>query len=207
MLTNPLESCHCKTTRRTHFAEMSSFMMCSETPWEGRVADNTCHRESAGILTSGTGLAKYFSAYAAPTGCCCRLGTRGSPPCQNFPRSIELCVKQHALLQHENWLHSTWRPCSASNLQHLSSCCFPTSPSWAPVSHRTSPGSRETNVQEAPRKKGLRSVGFATVMNSLEFSQVSPHVGRPFFAALSSIPFGTLASPVSKFATSCTSRA
>ena len=150
---------------------------------------------------------KILQRNAAPTGCCCRLGTRGSPPCQNFPRSIELCVKQHALLQHENWLHSTWRPCSASNLQHLSSCCFPTSPSWAPASHRISPGLRETNVQEAPRKKGLRSVGFATVMNSLEFSQVSPHVGRPFFAALSSIPFGTLASPVSKFATSCTSRA
>ena len=43
-------------------------------------------------------------------------------------------------------------------------------PSWAPVSHRTSPGSRATNVQEAPRKKGLRSVGPATVMNPFEFS-------------------------------------
>ena len=69
-----------------------------------------------------------------------------------------------------SWLHSTWRPCSASNLHHLSSCCFPTSPCWAPVSHRTSPGSRVTNVQEAPRKKGHRSVGFATVMNPFEFS-------------------------------------
>ena len=69
-----------------------------------------------------------------------------------------------------SWLHSTWRPCSASNLHHLSSCCFPKSTSWAPVSHRTSPGSRVTNVQETQRKKGLRSVGPATVMNPFEVS-------------------------------------
>ena len=65
---------------------------------------------------------------------------------------------------------STWRPCSASNLHHLSSCCFPTSPSWAPVSHWTSPRSRVTNVQEAPRQNGFRSVDFAAVMNPFEFS-------------------------------------
>ena len=52
-----------------------------------------------------------------------------------------------------SWLHSTWRPCSASNLHQLSSCCFPTSPSWAPLSHRTSPGSRAMDVQEALRIK------------------------------------------------------
>ena len=69
-----------------------------------------------------------------------------------------------------SWLHSTWRPCSGSNLHHLSSCCFPTSPSWAPVSHRTSPGSRVTNVQEALRKKGLRPVGSAKAMNPFDFS-------------------------------------
>ena len=69
-----------------------------------------------------------------------------------------------------SWLHSTWRPCSASNLHHLSSCCFPTSPSWAPASHNTLPESRVTNVQEAPGQKGLRSVGFAAVMNPFEFS-------------------------------------
>ena len=34
----------------------------------------------------------------------------------------------------------------------------------------TSLGSRVTNVQEAPRKEDLRSVGFATVMNPFEFS-------------------------------------
>ena len=61
-----------------------------------------------------------------------------------------------------------------------SSCCFPTSPSWAPVTHKTSPGSRVTNVQEAPRKKGLRSEGFATVMNLLSFPQVSLLVVRTF---------------------------
>ena len=107
-----------------------------------------------------------------------------------------------------SWLHSTWRPCSANNLHHLSSCCFPTSPSWAPVSHRTSPGSRVTNVHEAPRKKGLRSVGFATVMDPF-FVFPKSHCTSivPFVVALSSIPFGTLASPMSQFATSCTPRA
>ena len=107
-----------------------------------------------------------------------------------------------------SWLHSTWRPCSASNLHHVSRCYFPTSPSWAPVSNRTSPGSRVTNVQEAPRKKGLRSVGFATVMNPFEFFAISHRTSVvPFVVVLSSIPFGTLASPMSKFATSCTRRA
>ena len=62
-----------------------------------------------------------------------------------------------------SWLHSTRRPCSASNLHHLSL-------SWAPLFHRTSPGSRATNVQEAHKKKGLRSVGPAAVMNPFEFS-------------------------------------
>ena len=49
-------------------------------------------------------------------------------------------------------LHSTWWPCSFNKLHHCFSCCFPTSPSRAPVSHRTSPGSRATNVQDAPKK-------------------------------------------------------
>ena len=50
-------------------------------------------------------------------------------------------------------LHSTWWPYSFNKLHHCSSCCFPTSPSRAPVSHRTSPGSRATNVQDAPKKE------------------------------------------------------
>ena len=33
-------SCHCKTTRRTILADISSFVMRSEIHWESRVADN-----------------------------------------------------------------------------------------------------------------------------------------------------------------------
>ena len=69
-----------------------------------------------------------------------------------------------------SWLHSTWRPCSASNFHHLSCCCFTTSPSSAPVSPQDFSRSRVTNVLEAPRKKGLHSVGCATVINPFEFS-------------------------------------
>ena len=47
--------------------------------------------------------------------------------------------------------------------------------------------------QEAPRKKGLSGSHCTSIV--------------PFVVALSSIPFATLARPVSKFTTSCTPRA
>ena len=68
----------------------------------------------------------------------------------------------------------TRRPHSASKLLHCFSCCSPTSPYGAPVSHKTSPGSRAMNVKVAPRKKGLHSVGPASAMNPFELSSGLP---------------------------------
>ena len=80
------------------------------------------------------------------------------------------------------------------------------SPFWAPVSQRTSPGSRATNVHEAPMKKGLRSVCPDAAMNPLELSSNFP--ARlpctsvvPTVDAVSLIPVRTFVSPVSEFAT------
>ena len=74
--------------------------MRSEIPLEGRVTDNTCHRVRW-HLYQWNWAGEILQRNAAPTGCCCRLGTHGSPPCQNFPRSIELSVEPHAFLQNE----------------------------------------------------------------------------------------------------------
>ena len=102
-------------------------------------------------------------------------------------------------------LHSNWRACSASSVPHRSSCWRPISPSWAPVSHITSPGSSATNVQLAPKKNGLRPVGPARATNLFEPSSgLSARRSYLWSLRCPRFPLWALASPMADLATPCT---
>ena len=102
-------------------------------------------------------------------------------------------------------LHLNWRACSASSVPHRSSCWRPISPSWAPVSHITSPGSSATNVQLAPKKNGLRPVGPARATNLFEPSSgLSARRSYLWSLRCPRFPLWALASPMADLATPCT---